>query len=140
MMSAGESVGRPDAGASGLVLVLNSGSSSVKFALVHPETGERPLCGLAEAVGTPEAVLRIRHQDDAVEESLPGGSHHAVISRILDHLDDADHVNLIGAGHRLVHGGERFSASVPTDEELMIARDTARLVATRPASPSPPRR
>jgi acetate kinase len=105
-----------------LVLVLNSGSATVKFALLHPETGERPLSGLAEKVGTPEAVLRIRRgQDAAVEEPLPGGSHHAVISRILDHLDDAGHADLAGAGHRVVHGGERFSASVLVDDEVMAA-------------------
>ena len=43
----------------GLVLVLNSGSSSVKFALLAPGSGERVLGGMAEKVGTPEAVLMI---------------------------------------------------------------------------------
>jgi acetate kinase len=105
-----------------LVLVLNSGSATVKFALLHPETGERPLGGLAEKVGTPEAVLRIRRgQDAAAQEPLPDGSHHAVISRILDHLDDAGHADLAGAGHRVVHGGERFSASVLVDDEVIDA-------------------
>ena len=119
MMSAGESAG---AGASGLVLVLNSGSSSVKFALVHPGTGERLLGGLAEEVGTPQAVLRIRgNQDDAAGEPLPGGSHRAVISRILGHLDNAGHTDLAGAGHRVVHGGERFSASVLIDDKVIAA-------------------
>jgi acetate kinase len=105
-----------------VVLVLNSGSSSVKFALLHPETGERLLGGLAEKVGTPEAVLRIRRgRDTAAREPLPDGSHHAVISRILDHLDDAGHADLAGAGHRVVHGGERFSASVLVDDEVIAA-------------------
>ena len=53
------------AGSGGLVLVLNSGSSSVKFALLTPDTGERVLGGLAEQVGTPEAVLRIRRYPGA---------------------------------------------------------------------------
>jgi acetate kinase len=121
MTSAGEGAGA-GAGASGVVLVLNSGSSSVKFALVHPETGERPLAGLAEAVGTPEAVLRIRKgQDGTVTEPLPGGSHLAVISRILGHLGDAGQVHLIGAGHRVVHGGARFADSVLVDDEVLAA-------------------
>ena len=46
----------------GLVLVLNSGSSSVKFALMHPGAGERVLGGLAEKVGTPEAVLHLQRE------------------------------------------------------------------------------
>jgi acetate kinase len=90
-------------GSSGLVLVLNSGSSSVKYALVDPETGERPLSGQAENIGT------------------SGGSYHDAITQILGHLDDEGHVDLAGAGHRVVHGGERFSASVLVDDEVLAA-------------------
>jgi len=102
----------------GPVLVLNSGSSSVKFALLTPETGERVLGGLAEKVGTAEAVLRI---SGAAEEPLPDGGYRAVISRILDHVADAGPADLIGAGHRVVHGGERFTASVLVDDEVIAA-------------------
>jgi acetate kinase len=86
------------AGSDGLVLVLNWGSSSVKFALLTPDTGERVLGGEAEQVGTPEAVLRIRrYPADAVSQPLPDGSYQAVISRILDHLADADETDRAGA-------------------------------------------
>ncbi len=123
------------AGSDGLVLVLNSGSSSVKFALLDPDTEERVLDGLAEQVGTPEAVLRIRRSagGDAVEESLPEGSYQAVISRVLDQLADAGagdsgRRQIIGAGHRVVHGGDRFSDSVLVDDEVVAAiRDFVRL-------------
>src|SRR5216684_4344658 len=75
------------AASGGLVLVLNSGSSSVKFALLNPETGDRAIGGEAQQVGTPEAVLSVRrYPADAVEERLPDASHQAVISCILDHL------------------------------------------------------
>jgi acetate kinase len=90
-------------GSSGLVLVLNSGSSSVKFALLDPETGERPLNGQLENIGG------------------AGGSYHDAITQILGRLDDAGHVDLTGAGHRVVHGGERFSASVLVDDEVLAA-------------------
>ena len=111
----------------GLVLVLNSGSSTVKFALLHPETGERMLGGLADKVGMPEAVLSIRrYPADAVEEQLPDGGYQAVIARILDLADtrpgakgQTQHV--VGAGHRVVHGGGRFSASVLVDDEVIAA-------------------
>src|SRR5271167_2107586 len=122
------------AGSDGLVLVLNSGSSSVKFALLTPDTGERVLGGLAEQVGTPQAVLRIRrYPGDAVSEPLPDGSYQAVISRILDRLadaapDGADPAALIGVGHRVVHGGDRFSASRLVDGQVIAAiREFARL-------------
>jgi len=117
-------------GAGGLVLVLNSGSSSVKFALLAPASGERILAGIAEKVGTPEAELQIRrYPDPVVTEQLPEGSYQAVISRILGHLPDAgletaaDEASghLIGAGHRVVHGGERFTASVLVDDEVIAA-------------------
>ncbi|HEU5390432.1 MAG TPA: acetate kinase [Streptosporangiaceae bacterium] len=90
-------------GSAGLVLVLNSGSSSVKYALVDPDTGERPLSGQAENIGA------------------AGGSYHDALTRILGHLDDKGHVDLAGAGHRVVHGGERFSDSVLVDDEVLDA-------------------
>ena len=66
------------AGSGGLVLVLNSGSSSVKFALLTPDTGERVLGGLAEQVGTPRGraadppVSRRRRLRAAPGRQLPG--------------------------------------------------------------------
>jgi acetate kinase len=105
----------------GLVLVLNSGSSSVKFALMHPGTGERVLGGLAEKVGTPEAVLHLQRETGGpATESLTDGSYQAVITRILDRLPESGPA-LAGAGHRVVHGGERFTASVLVDDEVIAA-------------------
>jgi acetate kinase len=111
----------------GLVLVLNSGSSTVKFALLHPETGERMLGGLADKVGMPGAVLSIRrYPADAVEEQLPDGGYQAVIARILDLADTHPGAKgpaqqVVGAGHRVVHGGGRFSTSVLVDDEVIAA-------------------
>jgi acetate kinase len=106
---------------SGLVLVLNSGSSSVKFALLHPGSGERVLAGLAEEVGTPEAVLHLQREGgEPVTEKLSDGSYQAVISWILGHLPESGPA-LIGAGHRVVHGGDRFTTSVLVDDEVIAA-------------------
>ncbi len=164
-----------------MILVLNSGSSSVKFALLDPASGQRPTAGLAEHVGTAGALLHVRpEQDEAHTERLDAGTYPPVIARILDQLPGAGAGRaLAGVGHRVVHGGARFTASVliddevltairsaqlgflglaedpqanaghgratggrispdgpvqalvvPTDEELMIARDTAQLIAT----------
>jgi acetate kinase len=81
------------AAVSGTVLVLNAGSSSLKVALIDPATGRRQRSGLGERLGTPEARLR---QDDGTRD-MPG------------------------AGHRVVHGGERFSASVLVDDDVLAA-------------------
>ena len=105
----------------GLVLVLNSGSSSVKFALIDPLAGRRVLGGEAEKVGTPEAVLHIQPEHGDPRTEPPGdGSYPAIISRILGHLPSAG-PEVIGAGHRVVHGGDRFSASVLVDDEVIAA-------------------
>ena len=108
----------------GLVLVLNSGSSSVKFALLLPGTGERLMGGEGERLGTPEALLRLQwFPAPAVEERLPGGSHRAVVARVLEHVTEAGHgdVHLLGAGHRVVHGADRFSASIRVDDAVIAA-------------------
>ena len=106
------------------MLVLNSGSSSVKFALLVPGTGERLMAGMGERLGTPEALLRVQWSPKAaVEEQLPEGSHQAVVARVLDHLAEAGHssTHLLGAGHRVVHGGERFSSSIRVDDAVIAA-------------------
>ena len=114
------------AASGGLVLVLKFGSATVKFAVLAPASGARVLGGVVEKVCTPEAALRIRGREGGLtEEKLPEGDHHAAISLILDHLADAgEHggpARLLGAGHRVVHGGDRFTASVLVDDEVIAA-------------------
>jgi acetate kinase len=122
-----EDPGPPAAGRRGSgdpVLVLNSGSSSVKFALLRPATGERLLGGIGERLGTPEAVLRTRQfPGRAAEDKLPGGTHREVLARVLDQVREAGlrGGRLLGAGHRVVHGGEQFTASVRVDDEVIAA-------------------
>ena len=110
------------------MLVLNSGSATVKFALIDPGSGQRVLGGQAEQVGTPEAVLHVqRDTGGPVAEPLADGSYQAVISRILAGLPasgsglPASGSGLVGAGHRVVHGGERFTASVLIDDAVIAA-------------------
>jgi acetate kinase len=107
---------------SGPVLVLNAGSSSLKFALVPPGSGERLMEGIGASLGTPEASLRVRWSPEAtIEERLPEGTHRAVVARVLEQLEQAGYADgdLLGAGHRVVHGGERFTSSVRLDDAVM---------------------
>ena len=106
------------------VLVLNSGSSSLKFALVEPVSGDRLLAGIAERLGSEDAVLRFGGLGGGdVEERIPGGTHQTVVARVLALVGTAeqDGMRLLGAGHRVVHGGERFAASVLVDDAVISA-------------------
>ncbi len=104
--------------------MLNSGSSSLKFAVIEPESGNRLLTGVGERLASREAVLRLsRLRSGAVEEWLPEGTHQTVVARVLSLVAEAevDGMRLLGAGHRVVHGGERFAASVLMDEAVVSA-------------------
>ena len=100
------------------VLVLNCGSSSVKFALVDPESGERAVSGLGERVGGDDAVVHVRREGSERSSSPPDGSHRAVVHHLLDTLTDDERAALVGVGHRVVHGGSRFAESVRVDRDV----------------------
>jgi acetate kinase len=119
---------RPDDAASRAhrwVLVFNSGSSSVKFAVVDAGSGDRALSGVAERLGTPEAVMRRRDgEGDDDESELDGDDHAAAVEAILNELRGLDPERQPAAvGHRVVHGGDRFSDSVLIDDDVMAAID-----------------
>jgi acetate kinase len=117
----GGAAGSP-AGSAPVVLVLNSGSSSVKFALLEPHSGERVATGEGERLGTADAVLRVRWGPGTVtEERLAGATHKAIVSQVIDHLASAGHAGdrLLGVGHRVVHGGERFTSAALVDEAVI---------------------
>lgn len=95
----------------------------MKFALVDVDRGDRPLEGIAERLGTPEAILRVeRPAADPTDEATPGADHRTAVARVLDHVRRlVEESTLLGAGHRVVHGGDRFAESVLIDDEVMTA-------------------
>src|SRR4051794_34371795 len=102
------------------VLVLNCGSSSVKFALLDPESGSRAVTGLGERIGGSQAVVHVRRGADPQQNITPDdGSHRAVVASLLEFLDDDELASISGVGHRVVHGGEKFSASVLVDDDVL---------------------
>lgn len=99
-----------------LILIINSGSSSIKFAIMHPETGEVFLTGLAEALGLPEARIKWKLEGVKGEDSLGEGADH---EKALDYLVESILKQkpelldgLAAIGHRIVHGGEKFTKSI----------------------------
>ncbi len=120
----------------GHVLVVNAGSSSVKLAVVDPDTGRRPVTALAERLGSPDAALHVHRDVDPGHGSAPpepadgAMSADQALTRLVDRLTDAERGTLTGVGHRVVHGGSRFSDSVLVD--AAVRSDLDRLVALAP--------
>jgi acetate kinase len=101
------------------VLVINSGSSSLKFCLIDAASEEVLVRGLAEALGGNDAVLHISRPDHEAEKiAIPGADHAVAIAAAMERLDKSS----IGVvGHRIVHGGEAFSHSAEIDEGILAA-------------------
>jgi len=110
------------------ILVINCGSSSIKFALVNETQATFPLHGLAERIGSPEAVLHWQRGDDKQTLEIPGADHRAALEQLLPLAQEAAGGRLDGIGHRVVHGGEHFTGSSLIDEHVLKAiRDSAQL-------------
>lgn len=109
------------------VLVLNAGSSSVKYQLIDVDSSEVLAKGLVEAIGLPSA--RITHQfgEDKVRVGIDCPDHNAALAQLMDHFrqhgPQLTEVGLVAVGHRVVHGGEKFSDAVLVTEELMETLD-----------------
>ena len=110
------------------VLVVNAGSSSLKFQLVHVETGRIITKGLCDRVGAPDS--RLKHGvDDEVVIDTPLPDHQTAISLVLKELIEGEHACLesldeINAiGHRIVQGANYFDHSVIIDEDVISKID-----------------
>jgi len=100
------------------ILVLNSGSSSLKFALLEPDSGKETLRGLGECLGTDDAVLHVESERGKQEVPLEGNDHAAVLQKVPGLLGD---ITPDAIGHRVVHGGESFSQPAVIDERVLAA-------------------
>ncbi|HIF9204728.1 acetate/propionate family kinase [Photobacterium damselae] len=105
-----------------LVLVINSGSSSLKFALIDTVTGDAMLNGLGECFFLPEAVVSWKVNGEKYEYKLSGleNHHQQAIDRIVALVDELGlKEDIVAIGHRVVHGGTKFSHTVKVDEQVM---------------------
>jgi acetate kinase len=105
------------------VLVLNCGSSSVKFSIINPQTEETLLSGLVQNIGNKEANMVYKQQGDKQTKQLPHVHYQEALDIILNFVKaDANLFNNIFAvGHRVVHGGEDFTDSTIIDEKVLEA-------------------
>lgn len=104
------------------VLVINSGSSSLKFAVIDPATGDAVISGLGECFGLPEAMISWKYNGEKTEEAIPaGGDHHQYAFTRIVKLLDALHLSdkFVAIGHRVVAGGESFKGTVRVTEDVV---------------------
>lgn len=114
------------------ILVLNCGSSSVKFELLQIASGTastqdsiRSAGGIVDRIG-PGASLVLRNRDETVRKTASVKDHEEGVRRILEWLQSLDSPTsgFEAVGHRVVHGGERFTTSVLIDEEIIEDLDS----------------
>ena len=112
------------------VLVINAGSSSLKYQLLNPATGDLLAKGLCERIGidgkfTYKPQVPGKEKLDAVDVAMP--THAEAIEAVLNALVDpangviASMKEIDAVGHRVVHGGEKFASSVVITDEVMAA-------------------
>jgi len=109
------------------ILVLNSGSSSLKYQLMDMETEEVMAKGNYERIGVGESFITHKVNGEKHEIVNPVENHEQAISFMLEQLTHSDYgviatLDEIDAiGHRVVHGGEKFSGSVVINEDVIKA-------------------
>ena len=113
--------GNADVTNSGLqILVINSGSSSLKFSVLEVQSESVLASGIAERLGTTEALLKFTETGGKkVEEPLPNADHRTALHRVVDHLRTVLPNEVDAVGHRIVHGGEDFRDAVIVDDEVV---------------------
>ncbi|NIG98910.1 MAG: acetate kinase [Serratia symbiotica] len=106
-----------------LVLVLNCGSSSLKFAIIDAASGEEFLSGLAECFHLPEARIKwkidgAKHQADLGADAAHREALNFIVRTILAQKP-ALSTQLTAIGHRIVHGGEKFTTSAIINDDVL---------------------
>ncbi|CDO01614.1 Acetate kinase [Oceanobacillus picturae] len=114
------------------VLAINAGSSSLKFQLIKMPDEEVMAKGLVERIGLPEAVftIEVNDKEDKFVGDIP--NHEEAVKKLLASLTDTGVITsldeLDAIGHRVVHGGEKFSDSVKlTDEVIQSIEEVSEL-------------
>lgn len=110
------------------ILVINCGSSSLKYQLINSDSEAVLAKGLCERIGIDGSLLtHTPAGKDKVKIETPMPSHTVAVQLVINALTDAEHgviksLDEIGAvGHRVVHGGEKFATSVVIDDNVMKA-------------------
>ena len=106
------------------ILIINSGSSSIKYQLMVMPTNEVICSGMIDRIGLETSNVTFKTSSDSIEELLPIPNHKVGLQKVADMLLDTEKgviksTSEIGAvGHRVVHGGSYFSDTTIITEEV----------------------
>lgn len=103
-----------------VILVLNCGSSSVKFAVIDSKNKQTRLLGLAERLGESAASITFKQGDKKTQYPIANARHDKALQTIVEKLEKQPY-QLIAIGHRIVHGGELFTRSCLIDNKVLAA-------------------
>lgn len=109
------------------VLIINSGSSSIKFQLINMETQDVLAKGLLERIGLDGSVLNYKTQAEKLTIQTPIKNHEEGVNLIVKYLTDSkdgvikDKREIYAIGHRVVHAGEKFSGTVVITDDVLNA-------------------
>ena len=112
------------------VLVVNAGSSSLKYQLLSTDTREVFAKGNCERIGSEMGIFGHSENGGAKQtEEIPFPDHRSAIARVLEELEKTD-FTIDGIGHRIVQGGWYFDESAVVDDEVM-----AKILEVAPLAP-----
>ena len=104
-------------------LVINGGSSSLKFSLYEMPSKEEIISGIVEKIGLEDSFYSLKFNGEKVEKAKHINNHTDAIKTVLGELLNYKFINdldeIKGVGHRILHGGEYFSDSVVVDDDVI---------------------
>ncbi|EKO3852953.1 acetate/propionate family kinase [Vibrio harveyi] len=104
------------------VLVINSGSSSLKFAVIDSQSGDAVLSGLGECFGLSDARMSWKFNGEKFEYAIQGDENHhqLAVAKLVELVKEYKLIeDVVAVGHRVVHGGEKFTKTVRLDESVI---------------------
>ncbi len=103
------------------VLIINCGSSSLKYAWLDAGTGIVKAKGLAERIGEVGTSIRLELGGTIIEKAIPGADHGSALRELVERCWPGGVIpsNLRAVGHRVVHGGEFFREPCLVDAEVI---------------------
>ena len=103
-----------------MILVINTGSSSIKMSLLKRSSMQLLAEGLTQRLGEEVAISRWQIGEENIDQNLSTANHQNAMAQMLETLfSHIDKTSIVAVGHRVVHGGEKFVAPTLLDESVI---------------------